>query len=165
MQCKIVFVSGTWDLFHIGHLRRLQNAKTLGDLLVVGVVTDDFVITYKDRPIIPYWQRWEIVHELKCVDIVVPHFTADDTSIIQNYKVDVRVVGPEFGQLEGQKKFLEWAKENGVEVVVLPRTPNISTTIIKEAIRERETVRNVVGSSVGGANNSSDLAHPEIAQS
>ena len=131
----VVYMSGTWELFHIGHLRVLQKAKQLGDILVAGVCTDAFVASYKDRPIIPYEQRREIISGLECVDVVTAHPCANYTGFVEAYGVTVRAVGPEFGDLEGQREFLEFAKVHGVEVAVIPRTPNISTTIIKEMIK------------------------------
>lgn len=130
-----VFISGTWDLFHIGHLRILQKAKSLGDYLVVGVVTDEFAQTYKEKPVILYKQRREIVNGLECVDVVIPHPYANYVGMIEDYNITIRVVGPEFGILAGQREFLEFARTHGLKVVVIPRTPDISTTIIKRRIR------------------------------
>lgn len=130
-----VYVSGVWDLFHIGHLRVLQKAKQIGDILVVGVLTDELTASYKDKPIIPYEQRKEIINGLKGIDIVIAHPYLNYTEMAGNYNITIRVVGPEFGVLEGQREFLEYAQAHNIEVIVMPNTPNISTTKIKEKIK------------------------------
>lgn len=135
MPESVVFISGVWDLFHTGHLRILQRAKELGDFLLVGVCSDEFAQTYKSKPIIPYEQRAEVVYNLRYVDDIVKHQVADQVDHIQEWGVTTRVVGPEFGKLDGQRRFLKWAKEHNIRIVTLPRTPDISTTIIKEKIK------------------------------
>ena len=130
-----VYTSGVWDLFHIGHLRLLQGAKRLGEILVAGVCTDEFAASHKNRPIVPYEQRKEIVNGLNCVDVVIAHPCANYVDMIEDYNIAVRVVGPEFGGLEGQREFLAFAQTHGLEVVVIPKTPNVSTTKIKEKIK------------------------------
>ena len=148
---KIVYISGCWDLFHVGHLRVLKAAEALGDFLIVGVCTDDFALSYKRRPVIPYEQRAEIVSALGFVDMVLARDSVDDIECAKKWKVNVRAIGPQYGsQMAGQQEFLEWARNNGVDVVTIPRTPDISTTIIREVIREGKTVSdNVCGRSGG----------------
>ena len=66
------YTTGVFDLFHIGHLRLLQRAKSRCDRLIVGVSTDELVQSYKNKkPVIPFEERSEIVAALKCVDVVV----------------------------------------------------------------------------------------------
>lgn len=134
----VVYLSGCWDLFHIGHLRVLQKAKQLGDILVVGVCTDEFATSYKNKPIISYEQRREIVNGLKYGDVVIAHPCANYAGFVADHNVTVRAAGPDFGHLEGQREFREFAKAHGVEIVTIPRTPNISTTIIKEKIKNEQ---------------------------
>lgn len=137
----VVYISGCWDLFHVGHLRVLKAAKSLGDFLIVGVCTDDFAASYKDRPIIPYEQRAEIVSAFDFVDMVLARDSVDDIECAKKWKVNIRAVGPQYGsQLAKQQEFLEWARGNSVDVAVIPRTLSISTTIIEEAIREGKTI-------------------------
>ena len=113
---KRVFTSGSFDLFHIGHLNILEKSAALGDELIVGVSTDELIEEYKGmKPIIPYEQRARIVASIKCVTKVVKHIGDDWKG----------------KYLEG----LEWMKNQpGKEVVYFPYTPGVSTTKIKSDI-------------------------------
>jgi len=132
---KTVITYGTFDLFHIGHLRLLQRAKALGDKLIVGVSTDEFNKIKGKKTIIPYEQRAEIVANIKCVDLVIPEKSwkqkVDD---IKRYNVDVFVMGEDW---KGKFDFL---KEN-CEVIYLPRTKGISTTQLKSTIQNLLQIR------------------------
>lgn len=132
------YISGTWDLLHIGHIRVLGRAKALCDVLVVGVTPDE--TSHKDRSSIPYKQRWEIIKSLRCVDAIVPHTSFEDTACFDKYGINMRIIGPEFGRYAGQRRALSKHREAGIKIVVLSRTPNISTTLIKEAICESKSV-------------------------
>jgi len=141
-----VYIAGVWDLFHVGHLRAIQKAKTFGDKLVVGVCTDALAATLKDgRPVIPYEERCEIIRALRCVDEVEPSDSHRDYRPMQKHGVTVRVVGTDYGYYEEQKVALAEMKEQGIEIVVLPRTEGISTSIIVEKVRDK-----VCGPSCGG---------------
>jgi glycerol-3-phosphate cytidylyltransferase len=133
---KVVFVSGVWDILHIGHVRMLQRARQLGDRLVVGIVTNGFAESYKERPVYSTAERMELVASLRCVDVVVPHRYVDDYEFIYKYGVSIRAIGPEFGQVKGQKECMDELEKQGVVFIVLERTPDVSTTLIKEKIRE-----------------------------
>lgn len=132
-----VFISGTWEILHVGHIYALKKAAALGDLLVVGVVTDNFAEIYKKSPLAPYEHRLEIISSLRMVDKVAPHRSFSDYEAMMKYNVAIRVIGPDHGNYEGQRKGLEWCKERGIEVVVLEKILEMSTTIIKEKIREQ----------------------------
>ena len=134
---RIVYTSGVFDLFHIGHLNHLERAKELGDVLIVGVVLDEFVMTYKTKPIIPFEQRRRIVEALKCVDYTVAVESLSRCDADKKYGIDIRVVGPEYGKFQGQYEVFKELIEKGVEYVILPRTPDISTTKIKEDCCEK----------------------------
>lgn len=130
---KTVITYGTFDLFHIGHLRLLQRAKALAGedgVLIVGVSTDRFNWVEKHkRSAIPYEQRAEILSALKCVDKVIPEDDWDMKRDILKYHVDVFTMG---GDWKGKFDFLEEV----CEVVYLPRTEGISSTDLKVGIRE-----------------------------
>lgn len=125
MIVKTVITYGTFDLFHIGHLRLLQRAKELGDRLIVGVSTDEFNEIKGKKSIIPFEQRAEIVQNIKCVDIVIPESSWEQKlEDIKKYSVDIFVMGEDW---KGKFDYLyEYC-----EVVYLPRTPGISTTELK----------------------------------
>ena len=133
---QIVYISGVWDLFHIGHLNVLERTKALGDLLIVGVVTDEFAMEYKgEPPTIPFEQRRAIVEAIKYVNVTVPVTSFDIPPI--EYDVDIRAHGPCYGMYEGQKELLKKLVDLGIEAVFVPRTPGISTTQIVERITNK----------------------------
>jgi len=130
----IVYISGVWDLFHIGHLNAIKCARRLGDMLVVGVVTDEFAQSYKgEPPTIPFEQRRAIVEALRYVNATVP-VTSFDVPPME-YHVTIRAHGPEYGKHEGQKILLKKLIDMGIEAVYVPRTEGISSTLIKERIK------------------------------
>lgn len=149
MPVKVGYISGIWDLLHIGHIRVLERAKTLCDVLVVGVFLDK--IGHKDKPSIPYIQRREMLESLRCVDVVVPHASFEDTDCFDEYGVNVRIIGPEFGRYAGQNRVLLEHHKAGIKVVMLPRTPNISVTLIKEVIREGTSITDTCDDSSPGS--------------
>jgi len=135
-ETKVVYTSGNWDLFHIGHLNFLEKAKSLGDFLVVGVGTNESMIERQGKaPMIPFEQRCRIIAALRSVDCVVPW-----TSEMQGVETaiacgaTVRAIKPPFAQTQPQAK--EELEKRGVEHVLIPRTPNISSAEIKEECYE-----------------------------
>jgi glycerol-3-phosphate cytidylyltransferase len=123
---KTVITYGTFDLFHIGHLRLLQRCRDLGDELIVAVSADDFNSEKGKKTIIPYDQRAEIVQNIKCVDRVIPELSWEQkVDDIRNNHVDIFVMGEDW---QGQFDFLKAY----CEVVYLPRTPGVSTTALKQ---------------------------------
>lgn len=134
MEKKIVvYTSGTFDLFHIGHLNILKNSKALGDKLVVGVSSDELVASYKKRkPIIPLKDRIEIIKHLDFVDEVIRQDILTNPEDLKAHNVDIVTIGDDWKNklLPG----LEWAKQNGLKVVYLPYTKSTSTSEIKKAI-------------------------------
>jgi len=128
-----VITYGTYDLFHVGHLRLLQRAKELagpGGKLIVGVSTDRFNWEEKrKRSAIPYEQRAEIVAALKCVDQVIPEDDWDMKRDILQYHADIFTIGSDWeGKFDALKEVCK--------VVYLPRTEGISSTDLKAGIRE-----------------------------
>ena len=122
---KIVLTYGTFDMFHIGHLRLLNRLKNLGDKLIVAVSSDEFNEIKGKKTLIPYEQRALIVEHIKCVDMVIPeHNWEQKVSDIKKYDVDIFAMGNDW---EGKFDFLK----KHCEVVYLPRTENISTTQLK----------------------------------
>jgi len=123
---KKVITYGTFDLFHIGHLRLLQRVKKLGHHLTVSISTDDFNAIKGKKTLIPYEQRREIVENIKCVDQVIPETCWEQKKEdIKTFDIDIFAMGNDW---EGKFDFLR----NHCEVVYLPRTDDISSTEIKK---------------------------------
>ena len=129
-----VFTSGSFDLFHVGHLNLLERSAELGDELIVGVSTDELIEKYKGmKPIIPFEQRFRIISSLKCVTKVVKQVKLTEVAQLREEKIDIVTIGDDWEHkyLEG----LEWMKSQpGKRVVYFPYTPCISTTTIKKSI-------------------------------
>ncbi len=128
-MAKTVITYGTFDLFHIGHLKLLQRIKNLGDRLIVAVSTDEFNTLKGKKTIIPYEQRAEIVSNIKCVDLVIPENNWEQKiEDIKKYNVDIFTMGNDW---EGKFDFL---KEH-CEVIYLDRTEGISSTQLKQTLK------------------------------
>lgn len=129
-EAVAVITFGTFDVFHVGHLRLLERARSLGDYLVVGISTDQLNIDKKGRaPVYPQNERYEIVQSLKCVDEV---FFEESLRLKGKYIMETRATILVMGD-DWQGKFDEFS--NLCEVVYLPRTPAVSTTEVIEKIR------------------------------
>lgn len=125
-----VITFGTFDVFHVGHLRILERAAALGDRLVVGISTDALNEAKKGRrPVYPEDERMQLVAALRCVDAVFPeHSLEEKADYIREHQADVLVMGDDW---EGKFDHLA----SLCRVVYLPRTPSVSTTAIIEKIR------------------------------
>ena len=125
---KTIITYGTFDMFHIGHLKLLQRLKSLGDELIVAVSSDEFIKGKGKKVMIPYAQRAEIVENIKCVNKVIPeHNWEQKITDIKTYNVDIFAMGDDW---EGEFDFL---KEH-CEVVYLERTKDVSTTKLKKSL-------------------------------
>ena len=89
----VVYTSGTFDMLHVNHLKMIEYARSLGDILIVGVNTDELVASYKSVPIVPFEERIALVKALKYPDIVIPQRNLDHTGKVKNLHFDVFVVG------------------------------------------------------------------------
>ena len=125
---KTVITYGTFDMFHIGHLKLLQRAKALGDELVVAVSSDEFNEIKGKKTLISFEQRAEIVANIKCVDRVIAENSWDQKiDDIKKNDIDVFVMGNDW---EG--KFDDLKAQ--CEVVYLERTEKISSTQLKKSL-------------------------------
>lgn len=131
----IVYTSGTFDMFHYNHLRMINYARALADILIVGVSTDELVKSYKDAPIIPFEQRMQIIEALKTPDLVIPQHTLDHTETVKKLNIDAFVVGDDwYGKYDYLRKL-------GVQVFYFPYGVGVSSTNIREAAAESYNAR------------------------
>lgn len=127
---KKVITYGTFDLLHYGHINLLRRAKELGDYLIVALSTDEFNWGEKrKKSFFTYDQRKKLLEAIRYVDLVIPEDSWDQKiSDVKEFKVDTFVIGDDW---TGKFDFLK----NYCEVVYLPRTPEISTTQIKNELK------------------------------
>ena len=127
-MAKTIITYGTFDMFHIGHLKLLQRLKSMADELIVAISTDEFNCTKGKKVMIPYEQRAEIVANIKCVDKVIPEENWEQKVIdIKKYNIDIFAMGDDWrGEFDFLKKYCE--------VVYLERTKDISTTQLKKTL-------------------------------
>lgn len=134
---KIGYTTGVFDMFHIGHLNILKRAKEQCDYLIVGVSTDENVKNYKKKtPIIPFEERIAIVRELKCVDEAVPQTNMNKMEAWKRLHFDVLFHGSDWKNSEMYNKLIEEFKTIGVDVVFLPHTEGISSTLLSEVLHK-----------------------------
>lgn len=126
----IVYTSGTFDMFHTNHLKMINYARGLGDILIVGVSTDELVSSYKAPPIIPFSERLQIIEALKATDIAIPQHTLDHTEIVKKLHIDAFVVGDDWN---GRYDYLE---ELGVKVFYFPYGNGVSSSSLKKTIHD-----------------------------
>ena len=125
---KTIITYGTFDMFHIGHLKLLQRLAELGDKLVVAVSTDEFNKKKGKNVLIPYEQRAEIIQNIQCVDIVIPEVCWEQKiKDIKKYDIDIFAIGDDW-----EVKF-DFLKQD-CEVVYFKRSDNISTTKLKKSL-------------------------------
>ena len=135
------YTSGVYDMFHIGHLNILKNAKKYCEYLIVGVSTDIVVEDNKNKkPIIPFADRCSIVESIKYVDEVIPQLNYGIDSKIQTvkqFKIDVMFVGSDWKGTEKWNLLEKRLKEIGCDVIYLPHTDGISSSQLVEKIKKQ----------------------------
>lgn len=130
---KIGYTSGVYDMFHIGHLNILRRAKEQCDILIVGVSTDSLVENYKHKtPVIPYEDRAAIVAACRYVDKVVPQRSMDKMEAWQQLHFDVMFHGDEWRGTELYNTYERQFAQVGAEIVYLPHTEGISSSILRD---------------------------------
>lgn len=130
----IGYTAGVFDLFHIGHLNLLKNAKGMCDRLVVGVTTDELV-KYKGKdPIISFDERVEIVRSIKYVDTVVAQENMDKVEMCKKLKASYLFVGDDWYNTDKWNEYEKQLKEIGVQVIYFPYTKKTSSTLLAKTL-------------------------------
>lgn len=133
---KKVLTFGVYDLLHIGHILLFERAKQLGDYLIVAVQDGDYILKYKPEAKMVYntEERLYMVSSINYVDEVITYKDVDID--IQNIEFDVFAKGPDQCH-PGFQRAVKWCEEHGKEVVTLPRTEGISSTMLREYSRNK----------------------------
>lgn len=133
----IGYTTGVFDMFHIGHLNILKQAKAQCDYLIVGVSTDELVLSEKQKtPVIPYCERAEIVEAIKYVDKVVPQTNKNKFEAWEKYKFNRMFVGSDWQGTSVWNQLEEQFRPLGVEIVYFDHTDGISSTILRDRLIE-----------------------------
>ena len=130
------YTSGVYDLFHIGHLNLLKNAKGLCDKLIVGVTSDELVSYKNKKAVIPHSERMEIVRNIKHVDAVIPQNDMNKFTMWEKLKFDVLFVGDDWFKTDKWEIINKQFKDVGVNVVYFPYTKGVSSTMINETLNK-----------------------------
>jgi glycerol-3-phosphate cytidylyltransferase len=133
---RVGYTSGVFDLFHIGHLTLLKNAKGLCDKLIVGVTVDELVSYKNKRAVIPFEERLEIVRSIQYVDAAIPQYDMDKFEMWNKLSFDVMFVGDDWYRSDKWSQLQEKFAEVGVDIVYFPYTPGTSSTIINQTLSE-----------------------------
>ena len=133
----IGYTSGVYDLFHIGHLNMLRNAKSLCDKLIVGVTTDELVAYKNKKPVIPFIERMEIVRSIEYVDAVVAQEDMDKFKLWEKLRYDVMFVGDDWFKSEKWNRLDVKFDEVNVKIVYFPYTKGTSSTLINEILVQK----------------------------
>jgi len=128
------YTTGVFDLFHVGHVRLLRNAKNLCDKLIVGVTVDDLVSYKGKKSVIPFEERIEIVRACRFVDLAVPQENMDKLDAYARYKFNIMFVGDDWYKTEKWKAITLKLEENSVRVVYFPYTKSTSSTLINQTL-------------------------------
>lgn len=131
----IGYTAGVYDLFHIGHLNLLKNAKGMCDKLIVGVTVDNLVAYKGKQAMIPFEDRIEIVRSIKYVDAAVPQYDMDKLTACKKLGATVLFVGDDWYGTEKWNKYEEEFAKAGIRIVYFPYTKGVSSTRIAGALK------------------------------
>lgn len=130
----IGYTTGVFDLFHIGHLNMLKNAKAMCDRLIVGVTTDELVQYKNKKAVIRFEERLEIVRSIKYVDVAIPQSDMDKFKMWEKLRFDVIFVGDDWYGNDKWREFDRVFNEVGVRIVYFPYTQGTSSTLINNVL-------------------------------
>jgi glycerol-3-phosphate cytidylyltransferase len=131
------YTTGVFDLFHIGHLNLLKNARAMCDRLIVGITVDEIMKEYKNKtPVIPFAERCEIVRSIKYVDVVVPQKSFDKFEAWEKYRFDMMFVGDDWYNTPKWEEYKKQFDEVNVRIIYFPYTAGTSSTLINQILLE-----------------------------
>ncbi len=128
------YTTGVFDLFHVGHVHLLKNAKSMCDRLIVGVTVDELVAYKNKKSVIPFEERIEIVRNIKFVDAAVPQESMDKMDAYNRYKFDIMFVGDDWYKTDKWEEFDNQFKNIGVRIIYFPYSKGTSSTLINNTL-------------------------------
>lgn len=136
----IGYTTGVFDLFHIGHLNLLKNAKGMCDKLIVGVTSDELVSYKNKKAVIPFEERLEIVRNVVHVDAVIRQDSMDKMEMWRKTKFDIMFVGDDWHNTPKWDALEKEFSDIGVKIVFFPYTQGTSSTLINAILNKRRGV-------------------------
>lgn len=134
----IGYTAGVYDLFHIGHLNLLKNAKGLCDKLVVGVTVDELVEYKGKKSAIPFEERIEIVRSIKYVDAAIPQYDMDKLTVCKKIGASVMFVGDDWYNTEKWKAYEKEFAEEGIKIIYFPYTKGTSSSLVSSFLYKNQ---------------------------
>lgn len=132
----IGYTTGVFDLFHVGHVNMLRNAKSMCEKLIVGVTVDELVSYKNKKAVIPFTERIEIVRSCRYVDLAVPQMSMDKLDALERYKFDIMFVGDDWYKSEKWMEIDKEFKSREVKIIYFPYTTTTSSTLINETLKK-----------------------------
>lgn len=130
----IGYTTGVFDLFHIGHLNLMKNAKGMCDKLIVGVTVDELVAYKGKKAMIPFEDRIEIVRSIKYVDAAVPQYDMNKLEACKKLGATYLFVGDDWYDTEKWKAYEKEFEAEGIKIIYFPYTKGVSSTQITKAL-------------------------------
>jgi len=137
---NIGYTTGVYDLFHVGHLNLLRNAKGMCDRLIVGVTSDELVSYKNKKAVIPFAERMEIVRSISYVDAVVPQEDMDKFAVWEKLKFNTMFVGDDWYATDKWKELERKFSEVSVRIVYFPYTKGTSSTLINNTLNQLRSI-------------------------
>lgn len=132
----IGYTSGVYDLFHVGHVNLLRNAKAMCDKLVVGVTVDELVAYKGKQPVIPYVERIEVVRACRYVDVAIPQQNMDKAAAAKKNHASLLFVGDDWYETDKWQQYEADLAKVGCKVIYFPYTQGTSTTLINSTLED-----------------------------
>lgn len=130
----IGYTSGVFDLFHVGHVNVLRNAKSMCDRLIVGVSVDKLVSYKGKNSVIPFKERIEVVRSSRFVDLAVPQDSMDKIEAWKRYKFNIMFVGDDWYKSKKWNELESEFSSVGVKIIYFPYTNSTSSSLINETL-------------------------------
>ncbi|PWL25279.1 MAG: glycerol-3-phosphate cytidylyltransferase [Altererythrobacter sp. XM-24bin4] len=132
----IGYTTGVFDLFHIGHVNMIRNAKGMCDRLIVGVTVDELVSYKNKKAVIPFEERIEIVRACRYVDLAVPQESMDKLDALRRYKFDIMFVGDDWYKSDRWEDLDRDFSARGVKIQYFPYTVTTSSSLINQTLEQ-----------------------------
>lgn len=130
----IGYTTGVFDLFHVGHVNLLRNAKALCDKLIVGVTVDELVLYKGKTSVIPYHERIQVVQACKYVDVAIPQFDMDKVTACKKNNANILFVGDDWYNTDKWKEYESKLSEIDCKIIYFPYTQGTSSTLINKTL-------------------------------